>query len=81
MAHNFRSRLLQGDLLIGTMVTLNAPEVAELLAAVGCDWLFLDAEHSVFDARALQAMLQGAGELLAEPDRRETLLPFLMPHV
>lgn len=63
MAHGFRARLLQGDLLIGTMVTLNAPEVAELLSAVGCDWLFLDAEHSVLDARALQGMLQGAGAM------------------
>ena len=61
MAHEFRTRLLAGDLLVGTMVTLNAPEVAELLTAVGCDWLFLDAEHSVFDARALQALLQAAG--------------------
>lgn len=61
MTHSFRSRLLRGDLLVGTMVTLNAPEVAELLAAVGYDWLFLDAEHSVLDARALQAMLQSAG--------------------
>ncbi len=61
MAHEFRTRLLGGDLLIGTMVTLNAPEVAELLTAVGCDWLFLDAEHGLFDARALQAMLQAAG--------------------
>ncbi len=59
--HEFRTRLLRGDLLFGTMVTLHAPEVAELLATVGCDWLFLDAEHGVFDARRLQAMLQGAG--------------------
>lgn len=61
MTHTFRTRLLQGDRLVGTMVTLHAPEVAELLAAVGYDWLFLDAEHGVFDARALQAMLQAAG--------------------
>ncbi len=57
----FREHLLRGDLLVGTMITLNAPEVAELLAEVGFDWLFIDAEHGVFEARELQALLQAAG--------------------
>ena len=61
MTHAFRARLLQGDLLIGTMITLTAPEVAEIMAEVGFDWLFLDAEHSVFEAREIQAALQAAG--------------------
>lgn len=61
MPHEFRTRLLRGDRLIGPMVTLPAPEIAELLAAIGFDWLFLDAEHGTFDARALQAMVQAAG--------------------
>src|SRR5512147_638755 len=61
MTHAFRARLLQGDLLIGTMITLTSPEVAEIMAEVGFDWLFLDAEHSVFEARELQAALQAAG--------------------
>ena len=30
MSHGFRTRLLQGDLLIGTMVTLTSPEVIEI---------------------------------------------------
>jgi 2-keto-3-deoxy-L-rhamnonate aldolase RhmA len=61
MTHDFRARLLRGDLLIGTMITLPSPEVAELMASIGFDWLFLDAEHGVLDARELQAILQGAG--------------------
>jgi 2-dehydro-3-deoxyglucarate aldolase len=61
MTHDFRARLLRGDRLIGTMITLPSPEVAELMASVGFDWLFLDAEHGVLEARELQAMLQGAG--------------------
>jgi 2-dehydro-3-deoxyglucarate aldolase len=61
MIHDFRARLIQGDLLVGTMITLATPEVAELMAMVGFDWLFLDAEHGVFEARDLQAALQGAG--------------------
>src|SRR5262245_33228973 len=61
MTDTFRTRLLQGDLLIGTMITLTSPEVAEIMAEVGFDWLFLDAEHSVFEAREIQALLQAAG--------------------
>lgn len=61
MTHDFRARLLRGDLLIGTMITLTSPEVAEIMAEVGFDWLFLDAEHSVFEAREIQLMLQAAG--------------------
>jgi 2-dehydro-3-deoxyglucarate aldolase len=59
--HLFRSRLLSGEQLVGTMVTLGSPEVAELLASVGFDWLFLDAEHGPLDALTMQRMMQGAG--------------------
>jgi 2-keto-3-deoxy-L-rhamnonate aldolase RhmA len=61
MAHQFRARLADGELLIGTMVTLGCPEVAEILALAGFDWLFIDAEHSPLEARDMQALLQGAG--------------------
>lgn len=57
----FRARLLRGELLVGTMITLAAPEVAELMAEVGFDWLFIDAEHGIFEAGEIQAVLQGAG--------------------
>jgi 2-keto-3-deoxy-L-rhamnonate aldolase RhmA len=61
MAHQFRTRLINGELLIGTLVTLSCPEVTELLAGAGFDWLFIDAEHSPLEARDMQALLQGAG--------------------
>ena len=61
MTHRFRTRLVNGELLIGTVVTLSCPEVAEILAGAGFDWLFIDAEHSPLEARDVQALLQGAG--------------------
>ena len=61
MTQQFRSRLVNGELLIGTVVTLSCPEVAEVLAGAGFDWLFIDAEHSPLEARDMQALLQGAG--------------------
>lgn len=57
----FRRDLKQGKTLIGPMLTLGAPEVAEILAGVGFDWLFLDAEHAPFDALGLQHILQSVG--------------------
>ena len=61
MKNRFRSRLMSGELLAGTMVTLGSPEVAELLAEVGFDWLFVDAEHSPLGPAQLQRVMQGAG--------------------
>jgi 2-keto-3-deoxy-L-rhamnonate aldolase RhmA len=61
MAHNFRRRLLSGELLVGTMVTLGAPETAEILALAGFDWLFLDAEHSPMSPKTAQRVMMAAG--------------------
>lgn len=61
MRQPFRTRLAAGELLVGPIVTLPAPEVAELLAGLGFDWLFVDMEHSPLDVGDVQALLQGAG--------------------
>ena len=61
MNHRFRARLLGGELLIGPVVTLPTPEVAEILAGIGFDWLFVDTEHSPMGMRDAQALLQAAG--------------------
>ncbi|NIR30397.1 MAG: hypothetical protein GWN84_14030, partial [Gammaproteobacteria bacterium] len=54
----FRDRLRRGHLLIGTILALPSPEVAEILSRCGFDWLFIDAEHSAIDPLRAQAMLQ-----------------------
>lgn len=59
--HQFRHRLQSGELLAGTMITLGSPEVAELLAGIGFDWFFLDAEHGAFEMPHLQRVMQAAG--------------------
>ena len=59
--HSFRERLLRGDRLIGTTVTLPSPEVAEILSRVGFDWLWIDTEHSPYDTLMAQRLLQAAG--------------------
>lgn len=54
----FRARLKRGELLCGTILSLSSLEAAEVLAAAGFDWLFVDMEHSVLDPAQVQGLLQ-----------------------
>src|SRR5215471_13325539 len=60
MAASLKNALQQPKPLIGTLLTTASPEVAEVLALAGFDWLFIDLEHgslSIQDAqRAIQAV-------------------------
>jgi 2-dehydro-3-deoxyglucarate aldolase/4-hydroxy-2-oxoheptanedioate aldolase len=58
MQLNIRERLKKGDTLIGTLITIPAPEIAEIMAEVGYDWLFIDTEHGSFNADSAQRILQ-----------------------
>jgi 2-keto-3-deoxy-L-rhamnonate aldolase RhmA len=61
MSTSFRARLRSGERLVAPLVTLNSPAAVELLAEVGFDWLFIDAEHAPLDAAQMQALMQAAG--------------------
>ncbi len=63
MYAEFRQRLLAGERLIGTLLTLPDPAVPELMRHLGYDWLFIDCEHGPFETLQAQAMLQGAHPL------------------
>jgi 2-keto-3-deoxy-L-rhamnonate aldolase RhmA len=58
---NFTSRLRQKDYLLGTMLTVPAPEVAEMIAKCGFDWLFLDGEHAPLSILEWQRLMQAVG--------------------
>ncbi|MGD8258042.1 MAG: aldolase/citrate lyase family protein [Desulfobacterales bacterium] len=60
MNSEFRQRLLNGDVLVGTIITIPSPEIAEIMAEVGFDYLWIDTEHSPFNARGAQSVLQAA---------------------
>jgi 2-dehydro-3-deoxyglucarate aldolase len=57
---NFRQKLKEGKPLIGTLQAMNSPEVTEMLAAAGFDWLWIDLEHSTIDVEGAQRILQAA---------------------
>lgn len=58
MTANFRQRLQNHETLIGTLVSLASPASAELLANLGFDWLFIDAEHAPLALGEIQSILQ-----------------------
>ncbi len=60
MKPTFRNRLLQGDHLTGTIVTLPCPQIAELLSRSGFDWIFIDGEHGPLSVGDIQLLLQAA---------------------
>lgn len=60
MSDSFATRLRRGDRLVGSIVTLAAPEVPEILSAAGLDWLFIDCEHAPLDPLWAQRLLQAA---------------------
>jgi len=57
---SFKRKLIGGDLLVGTIQTLQSPEVTEIFCQSGFDWLFIDLEHSALSMKDAQVILQSA---------------------
>jgi 2-keto-3-deoxy-L-rhamnonate aldolase RhmA len=72
MAVSLKDALREPRPLIGTLITTASPEVAEVLALAGFDWLFIDLEHgslSLHDAqRAIQAVAGRCFAVVRVPD-------------
>jgi len=62
MPSNLRKRLQNGELVLGTILSLDSPAAAEILSRIGFDWIFIDAEHSTLDPHHLQAIFQAVGD-------------------
>jgi 2-dehydro-3-deoxyglucarate aldolase len=65
MTKDFRARLKRREKLFGTMVTLASGASAEVLAQLGFDWLFIDAEHGPLETRELNEILQAVADRAA----------------
>jgi 2-keto-3-deoxy-L-rhamnonate aldolase RhmA len=75
---NFTERLRQNEFLLGTMLTIPAPEVAEMIAKCGFDWLFMDGEHSPLSTLDWQRMLQAvsgkSAGIIRVPEKSEAAI-------
>jgi 2-keto-3-deoxy-L-rhamnonate aldolase RhmA len=72
LRETFKQALQSSKPLIGTLLTTASPEIAEALALIGFDWVFIDGEHgslSIHDAQvAIQAIAGRCHTLLRVPD-------------
>lgn len=55
---NFRSRLCNHERLLGILLTMPVPAIAEICADAGFDWLFLDMEHGSLELPDVERIVQ-----------------------
>lgn len=61
MMSEFKDKVKNSKNLLGPLVSVYDPSVAETLIPLGPDLLIVDMEHSVIDVEALQSILMAAG--------------------
>lgn len=61
MSASFTTRLHEREPLLGVLISLPSPELAEIYAQAGFDWLFLDGEHGLHDILGLQRIVMAVG--------------------
>ncbi len=55
-ASSLKIRIRKGDMVLGTILPLPSPEVAEIIGAAGYDCVMLDSEHGPLTPETLQGM-------------------------
>jgi 2-dehydro-3-deoxyglucarate aldolase/4-hydroxy-2-oxoheptanedioate aldolase len=72
---DFKTRLHDGPPLVGCVLGIPSPDVAEILALVGFDYLWIDLEHGPGDFVQAQAMIQAIGgrcpSIIRVPENRD----------
>jgi 4-hydroxy-2-oxoheptanedioate aldolase len=58
---DLRARILGGETLFGTFITLGSPTAAEICGRAGFDWLIIDLEHGAAHESDLLTSLYAAG--------------------
>lgn len=52
-----KDRLRAGGTAFGTLLSMPSPQMAQLMAAAGLDWLLLDLEHGAISVESAQALI------------------------
>jgi 2-keto-3-deoxy-L-rhamnonate aldolase RhmA len=55
---SLKTRLQNGEVAIGSWITLAHPAIAEIMAKAGFDWLAVDLEHSVITIREAEELIR-----------------------
>ncbi|RLE52036.1 MAG: 2,4-dihydroxyhept-2-ene-1,7-dioic acid aldolase, partial [Candidatus Methanomethylicota archaeon] len=67
MHNKLKRKVREGKSAIGLWVTIDSPDVAELLSNIGFDWLVLDMEHSPLTISDVHNLIQVIDENKATP--------------
>ncbi|MDF5751655.1 aldolase/citrate lyase family protein [Spongiactinospora sp. TRM90649] len=92
---NLRQRVRTSTPLLGTLITLDSPEMALILQQAGFEWFFLDLEHSaLLDLKSAQRIIEvlqpSSYAVMRLPDGSETWIKhaldtgcdgIIIPHV
>lgn len=57
MNHSLRKKIRNNELTIGSWITIGHPNIAEILANAGFDWLVIDIEHNPIDMSMVQTLI------------------------
>lgn len=57
MNNILRKKIKNGELTLGSWITIGHPNVAEILSNVGFDWLVIDIEHNPIDISMVQTLI------------------------
>jgi 2-dehydro-3-deoxyglucarate aldolase len=73
-SRDFRTRLLAGEVLLGTWLTLGSPAVAEAVAHCGLDWVVIDGEHAPNSPRDVAEQLRAVDAARASGSSTEAVV-------
>ena len=48
-----KEKILNNEIVLGTLVSLNDPEVSEILCSCGYDFIWIDGEHGLLDKKMI----------------------------
>ena len=57
-----KQKLKNGDLCLGTWLTIGNPDIVDILKNLEFDWFVFDTEHSYFSFETAKVMMQALGE-------------------
>ena len=57
MHTGLKAKIRRGELVLGTWVTINSPDVVDALSDLPLDWVVIDLEHGPLDIGDLQNLV------------------------
>lgn len=61
MSSNFKQKIRDNQVLVGSVVTIPSSTTAEIISLVGFDWLWIDMEHAPLSLEKIQEIMQAIG--------------------